>query len=218
MGQEAVTIIDMRKGGKGELINAILHTDLDVKQLIVNEKVWGPARSDALLRLLEHGVAQIPDHVFWNWGRKAMPTILSMMQQKTPLLAYSYLGIGAEGTMQGQMMVCLSDRDVLDRDLTARLEPDKGKPLVYVEYLETAPWNAREFTDSPDFKGIGTCLLQAAIRLSIDEGFSGRVGLHSLEQARSLYAGPCGMQSLGRDGDYEYFELSAAQAAKLRGT
>lgn len=108
-------------------------------------------------------------------------------------------------------MVCLAGH-------LARLDPDKGRPLVYVEFLETASWNAREFTDEPLYKGVGRRLMQAAARLSGDEGFSGRVGLHALPQSTPFYAGACGMTALGPDagyGDLEYFELTTAQVANL---
>jgi len=201
MSPEIVTIIRQQEGGKGEPVEAILHTDLNTLQLVDAEIVWSRGRLLGLRRLIECGALQFPQHVHWNWGQKAISVF--------PLLAYRFLGIEVEGMMQGLMMACLEG--------SARLDPDKGKPLVYVEYLETAPWNAREFTDTPRFKNVGVRLMQAAARLSVDEGFAGRVGLHSLEQTKAFYAGPCGMQSLGPDGDYEYFELTAAQATKLLG-
>jgi len=61
-------------------------------------------------------------------------------------------------------------------------------------------------------------MMQAAARLSGDEGFSGRVGLHSLPQSRPFYTSVCEMQALGPDPSYhhlEYFELTAAKAAEL---
>jgi hypothetical protein len=98
----------------------------------------------------------------------------------------------------------------------ARLDPDKGKPLVYVDFIETAPWNAKEFTNSPLYKGVGVRLLQAAARLSIDENFAGRVGLHTLPQSAGFYANACEMTSLGVDSTkLEYLELPAAKAAVL---
>jgi hypothetical protein len=113
--------------------------------------------------------------------------------------------------MQGLMMVCLAGK-------TSRLDPDKGKPLVYVDFVETAPWNAKEFAPSPIYKGVGVRLIQAAARSSIDEGFSGRVGLHSLPQSRPFYTIACEMHALGADAGYhnlEYFELTAAKVAAL---
>jgi hypothetical protein len=100
----------------------------------------------------------------------------------------------------------------------ARLDPDKGKPLIYIDFVETAPWNAKEFTASPVYKGIGLRLIQAAARSSVDEGFKGRVGLHSLSQSTPFYVTACEMASLGPDLNYhglDYLELTAAKAADL---
>jgi hypothetical protein len=60
--------------------------------------------------------------------------------------------------------------------------------------------------------------MQAAARLSGDEGFAGRVALHSLPQSKPFYTAGCEMQALGADPNYhnlEYFELTAVKAAEL---
>mgnify|MGYP001574334861 FL=1 len=61
-------------------------------------------------------------------------------------------------------------------------------------------------------------LLLAAVQLSLDEEFQGRIGLHSLPQADDFYSTKCGMTSLGRDGRYQnltYFEMTREQAAEF---
>jgi hypothetical protein len=68
------------------------------------------------------------------------------------------------------------------------------------------------------YKGIGVRLIQAAAKLSIDENFAGRIGLHSLAQSKPFYTTACEMTALGADvnyGNLEYFELTAAKAAEL---
>lgn len=126
--QEAVTIID---GPTDALVNAVLHVDLGELDLIEVEIIWAPARLRGLLNLRQRGITQLPQHVHWNWALKAV--------SHSHLLAYRSIGIEADGKMQGLMMVLLAGK-------TARLDPDIGKPLVYVDFLETAPWNAKEFT------------------------------------------------------------------------
>jgi hypothetical protein len=202
MSPETVTIIDRRTN---QPVEAALHTSLDELTLIDVEIVWAPERLRGLRRLRERRVSkqQIPQHVHWNWAMRAV--------RHSGLLAYRSFGIEVEGNMQGLMMVCLSG-------CLAQLDPDRGKPLVYVDFLETAPWNAKEFADVPIYKGVGLRLMQAAVRLSSNEGFSGRVGLHALSQSKPFYAGACGMAALGADAGYhglEYFELTAAQAAEF---
>lgn len=200
--QEPVAIIDRRTGNS---VTAILHKELDELELIDVETVWAPERLRALRALRQKGVpaSSLPQHVHWNWALKAV--------HHSHLLAFQTFGVEADGKMQGLMMVCLTGK-------ISRLDPDKGKPLVYVDFVETAPWNAKEFTGSPIYKGVGVRLIQAAARLSIDEGFSGRVGLHSLPQSRPFYTTACEMAALGPDASYhnlEYFELRAVKAAEL---
>lgn len=200
--QEAVNIIERVTGNS---VAAVLHKELDELELVDVEIAWSPDRLKSLRKLREKRVPKkdIPQHVHWNWAIKAL--------NHSGLLAYRSFGIEAAGKMQGLMLVCLAGKD-------ARLDPDKGKPIVYVDFIETAPWNAKEFTASPVYKGVGVRLIQAAAQLSIDEGFSGRVGLHSLSQSTPFYTNACEMQALGADARYhdlDYFELTAVKAAEL---
>lgn len=198
--QEDVAIIERQTDNS---VMAILHKGLDELELIDVEIDWAPERLRALRVLREKGITEIPQHVHWNWALKAV--------KHASLLAFRCFGIEANRKMQGLMMVLLTGKN-------ARLEPDKGKPLVYIDFIETAPWNAKEFTPSPTYRGVGMRLVQAAARLSIDEGFAGRVGLHSLPQSTPFYTIACEMQALGPDTNYqnlEYFELTAAKAADL---
>lgn len=200
--QEAVAIVDR---ATGHPVAAILHKELEELEIIDAEIAWSPERLQKLRELRQKGVAasNLPQHVHWNWAVKAVQT--------AGVLAYRSFGVEAAGKMQGLMIVCLSGKN-------ARLAPDIGKPLVYVDFVETAPWNSKEFTSSPVYKGVGVRLIQAAARLSIEESFAGRVGLHSLGQSSSFYVNACEMTSLGPDVNYsdlEYFELTVAKATEL---
>lgn len=95
------------------------------------------------------------------------------------------------------------------------MRAQKGKDLVYVEYVENAPWNRPELADPPLYRGIGSILIRAAIALSIEEEFKGRIGLHALPQSNGFYANTCGMTDLGIDASYHglrYFEMTPEQA------
>jgi GNAT superfamily N-acetyltransferase len=117
--------------------------------------------------------------------------------------------IVCQGVTQGMMIV----DTVMKR---CRIDSQKGKDLVYVEYLENAPWNRKELLfDPPRYRGVGTVLIGAAIELSKSEGFKGRIGLHSLPQSNGFYANRCGMTDLRADADYQdlrYFEMTPEQA------
>ncbi|MCY4230926.1 MAG: hypothetical protein OXF26_08660 [Alphaproteobacteria bacterium] len=58
-------------------------------------------------------------------------------------------------------------------------------------------------------------LRRAAVALSEELKFHGRIELHSLPQANGFYANTCGMTDLGTDPDHEglrYFEMSPENA------
>ena len=197
--QEPIAIIELATANG---VIATLHKELSELEVIDVEIIWSPERLRVLRELRQRG-EPLPEHIHWNWAIKAA--------QNSGLLSYKSYGIETAGKMQGLMMVCLDGH-------YARLDPDKGKPLVYIDYLETAPWNSKGFTSTPIYKLVGLRLAQVAARTSAEEGFSGRVGLHSLPQSRPFYTGACEMQALGPDASYsslEYFELTAAKAADL---
>lgn len=122
------------------------------------------------------------------------------------MLGNQSFAIECDGETQGLMIV--------DLVKTCRSPHVKNKPLVYVDYLEAAPWN-RESLTVPRFRGVGSVMLAAAIQLSRDEGFAGRIGLHSLPQSESWYA-KRGMSDFGRDPSYQdlkYFEMDETQSS-----
>jgi hypothetical protein len=85
---------------------------------------------------------------------------------------------------------------------------DRGKRLIYIDGIATAPWNRLEIQNPPRFKGIGSILLNFARLRSFDLGYGGRVGLHSLPGAEGFY-NKKNMYDLGADEDYDnlvYFE------------
>jgi hypothetical protein len=177
----------------------VLDMDLPLLRLVDAEESWSPYRLRAIRQLLcSPGSAEAPEHIHWNWGIKAL---------QFKRADHRIVGIEAENQLQGLMWVWI-------RRYQTRL-PLTGEPLVYVDYLESAPWNARVFTPTPRFKGVGTRLLDAAIVQSRIEGFEGRVGLHALPQSEEFYTSGCGMQSLGADSAYQglvYFEFTSAAA------
>ena len=51
-----------------------------------------------------------------------------------------------------------------------------GKPIVYVEFVATAPWNRPELQNPPRYRGVGTVMVAPAVELSWDLGYRGRIG------------------------------------------
>jgi hypothetical protein len=201
MSARIVTILDNEKDAP---VEAALRDDLTADELFKAEKEWRPARLELLQRCKENGLAESewPQHWKWDWEAKA--EYLSM-------LACSAFGIFLEGKWQGLMLTTTAGHQ-------ARLEPDQGKDLVYCEFLESAPWNLQKLLgrvgDKARFRGIGPRLLEAAICLSLNEGFHGRLGLLSLPQSEGFYRG-CGMTDLGPSPRLNYFEMTRTQATSF---
>lgn len=165
------------------LVEAILHLRMTAEQVIATEATWAPHR--ALLRA---------EHSHWDWKYKSGFLIEPGVR---------CLGVECSGQMQGMMLL-------RESGYVARLAPVGGQPLVYVDYLETAPWNLRE--QSRRYAGVGQLLLREAVRRSVEQGYHGRVGLHSLPQVQLFYERKCGMVGCGPDREYYglvYFEFTA---------
>lgn len=166
-------------------VEATLHLALSADRIRSVESVWAPLR-----------IALRAQHSHWDWDYKsgllAEPGVLCM-------------GVECAGQMQGLMLT-------RESGYVARLDPDGGQPLVYVDYVEAAPWNIP--TATRRYAGVGQVLLQEAIRRSVQLGYGGRLGLHSLPQVESFYTQKCGMVCCGKDPGYHglmYFEFTAAR-------
>ena len=96
-----------------------------------------------------------------------------------------------------------------------RCDTARRQPLVYVSFLEVAPWN-RSSVPLRLYPGLGPILLRTACDLSIQRGFGGRVGLHSIASAEDFYR-RLGFRSLDCPSEYNevYFELDESGAQAL---
>ncbi|WP_228016447.1 GNAT family N-acetyltransferase [Leptolyngbya ectocarpi] len=61
------------------------------------------------------------------------------------------------------------------------------RPLVYVEAISSAPWNRVAIEQPPWLRGVGRRLLTFARLRSVELGYGGRVGLHSLPNVEGFY-------------------------------
>lgn len=177
--------------GSNALVEAVLHLRLTAEQVIAAEASWKPHRA-----AIEAGV----EHGHWDWARKAPDLERSGAR---------CVGITIGKEVQGLMAVWESSR-------SAKLHSQYGQPLVYVDYLEAAPWNLRVPGQTPQYTGVGTLLIDTAIRLSIGLSFGGRIGLHALPQSEEFYEQKCGMAAWGQDPGYNglmYYEFTAESAA-----
>lgn len=191
---------------KGEPVDALLHVGLTEDQIRAAQADWEPVRKQAIERLHREGVAldALPKHWGWDWTRK-----ISRLGSKV----LGFFGIECAGQMQGMI-------EVAKEGYLAKLPAQKGKPLIYVRYIETAPWNLKLLEPKPRYGGVGARLIRVATELSLDEGYKGRVGLHSLPgqnkgEPEWFYGNTCKMQPIEAERDGEgllYFELTPEKA------
>ena len=198
----AVTEVHLFNVARGEPETAELWHAIAEQQLADWEGEWVPELFKAMQRLRRAGVERRlwPQCRHWDWRRKA--TVLQGM------LANPGFSIICDGLTQGMMIA-----DMVKH--RGRLDDQRGQHLVYVQFVENAPWNRAELFDPPRYRGVGSILIRAAVALSEELEFHGRIGLHSLPQANGFYANTCGMTDLGFDPDHEglrYFEMTPDQA------
>jgi len=201
-----VSIIHLFDCASGAPIGAELRGEIGKQQLADWETQWRPAIREIQVDLLARKVPmqEWPQSLHWRWDKK--------VAEMTGLLAYQGFSVVCGGVTQGLMRVDLTK--------SARIAEQAGKPLVYIELLETAPWNRVDCVPIPRYKGVGSALLAACVSLSQHEGFKGRTALHSLPRADGFYRA-LGMTDLGPDqhyhGQLRYFEFTTEQAAKFLG-
>lgn len=140
------------------------------------------------------------EHYHWNWGRKA--------EFCSSQLAYQWFALECRDQIEGLMLLESCQHQAI-------LPPDRGKNLVYIEFIESAPHNVKGIVEKRRYKGIGSRLLEAAVQYSIEQEFEGRVALHSLPQAECFYESK-GMQKKFFDEEKKlyYFEWSKAAACE----
>lgn len=164
---------------------------------------WVPARNQIVGDLIasQAPVAALPQSSHWNWAAK--------MQEISGLLAHQAYSISCQGDTEAMMRLdCSSKR--------CRLPSQAGLDIVYLDYLEVAPWNwGGPYLPPPKYKGLGRIMLRAAVEVSLAEGFKGRLGLHSLPQATGFYD-YYGLEFIQVDPGYlPYYELTPEKAQAL---
>jgi hypothetical protein len=186
-----------------KLVEAFLYDE--IKQRHANDANinWKNFLSDAAK--LQNILKSSEQSAHWDWDKK--------MLNVTGQLIYQTFAIECNGSTQGLMIINNAGK-------ICKLDSQKGKPLVYIEFIETAPWNRPQLGEQR-YKGIGTTMVAAAIKASLDFGFEGRIGLHSLPQSEDFYIEKCGMTDLGQDTNYHgklhYMEMNPDKAKLFMG-
>ena len=184
----------------GKVQTAILHHGIHERHIVDVEQLWQPAGG---LLSRWSGKRHVEESSHWDW-RKKMRSVRRSSRQVSYAIEYGDL-------TQGLMIVTTGH--------PSRIEVSEKRELVYVDYVEAAPWNRSVWKPQRVFAFIGSIFLGIAIDLSFERGSDGRIGLHSLPQADLFYR-RMGLSDLGPDPDYDglrYFEMTstAARASKL---
>jgi len=164
-----------------------------------------PNHVDDFRTLWKGNIERLSDeHRHWDWEKKHHAVSTS--------LSYKSFALEVSGITQGLMIANTTKH--------CRISSQQNKHLVYIEFLESAPWNTHPQAGATQYKRVGPVLLAAGIQLSLDEGNHGRIGLHSLPQADDFYRDRCGMTDLGSDANKQnlkYFEMTESQASRFMG-
>lgn len=203
--------VEIRDNSTGEPVQGHLFDTITVEHFIETQNEWRPIVIEATRKLVSTpGVtsADIPAYFHWDWRKK---------EAQLKLLAIRFYGIEYGGKLQGLMKVETVGH-------VCRLTEQHGKPLVYVDYLEVAPWNIKPLMKAlgktAKYGAVGTRLVEAAVRQSMEEGFKGRVGLHSLATSEHFYKTACKMTPVDRDTGKQnllWFEFTPEQAKQFIG-
>lgn len=193
------------QAASGGVVEAVLHERIDADYALLVDGDWKAQLAFEQARAVTEGRA-VPflEHGHWKWADK--------VKESAQLLSCPTLAIECDGQTRGLMLIKTDGH-------FGRSPTEVGQPLVYIVYLATAPWNLRDLVGQPRFRGVGLVLLYAAIQISLDAEFKGRIGLHSLPQAETFYE-QHGFQCLGVDPDPEkqglkYYELSPQAASEF---
>jgi hypothetical protein len=193
----------------GKPVEAELFDEVTVEHFIETQQEWRPIVLKAARQLAARGSHQlIPQHFHWDWTAKA---------PELKVLANAFYGLRYDNKLQGLMKL-----ETVGQFCTCRLPEQAGKALVYVDYVEVAPWNLKALMgalcEKPRYNVIGSRLIEAAVLRSIEEDCKGRIGLHSLPMTESFYIKACGMTPVGRDPAKQnllWLEYTPEQAEKF---
>ena len=149
---------ELRRGADNQVVPATL-VSLSPKHTEDFSTRWRPPLAEAS-----------SDDKYWDWHFKQR-----LSENRDNYEAYA---VECEGLTQGLLAIeTRQHRSVLD----------PGESLVYVVALSAAPWNRTQLQNPPQFKRVGTLLLNFSRIRSLALGYKGRVGLHALPDAEGFY-------------------------------
>jgi hypothetical protein len=190
----------------GTRVSVGVQRGLTAAEFSLAETTWRQERDEVRHRLVERDVPfhDWPQSLHWDW------------MAKTPLLRrleVTGTGLVSDGAWEALMLT-------KSASYQTQLAPDRGKPVLYLDYVEVAPrnWAVPQIGQCRRLRGLGPLLIADAVLQSLEEGFHGRLALHALPQAEAFYEHALGFTRLGADPAKQglvYFELTRDAAARL---
>ncbi|MEL6159885.1 MAG: GNAT family N-acetyltransferase [Cyanobacteria bacterium J06627_32] len=150
--------VSLQQGNSNQLIEATL-LDLETRHVNSFQQDWKP-----LLRQF------LQVDKYWDWVFK--------QRSANNRGNYECSAIEANGKTQGLMML---------ETRWHKSRMSANQPLVFVEAISAAPWNRAQVGRLPQFRRVGSVLLEFARTRSEALGYEGRVGLESLPEAEGFY-------------------------------
>ena len=186
--------VQLVDGQTEQLVDAELTRFQSPERLVDIEEAWERGRDWQLFKP--------STNIDWSWINKRASIVSG-----TGILC----DVTCQNEPQGAIKLDASPR---------RSRLNANADVIYVEYLESAPWNVRntELMIVPRFYGVGRLLIAEAIFVSRDAGFGGRISLHSLPNAEQFYCRSCQFTEVGPDpaeNNLVYFECTQPQAIAL---
>lgn len=184
-----------------QIVFAEFIEDVPISLIRRTEALWRPDFRRLKQEALDRGVPEddLPlEHSDWDWERK----------KRGATKESRFFGVEYDGRAQCLMMISTG--------LVCKIPEQAGLPLVYVDYLEVAPWNQSRLVVERPFAGLGGLLLDVAISISRELGHEGKIGLHSLKQSETFYRNcrmtDCGVERFGYNRERRFFEMTPEQA------
>lgn len=199
---DSVQLYDVEKQS---FVDAELRNTISRENVKDWEYLWLPEQVRIFNAFLDRGraIANLKESFHWNWSKKVYDLQTNQNQQGFALTC--------EGKTQALMIVDLNRK--------SRLPNQNGRPLVYVDFVQSAPWNmSEEYGRTNKYRKCGTIMLRKAARFSASLGWKGLIGLHSLSSSIGFYKRKMSMTSLGLDNEYQnltYFETTVEQAQEI---
>lgn len=123
--------IKLRDWETGKLVDATLISGVTIRQAQLAQTFWSKAQDKYLKQLPKD---KWPEHGGWNWEAKH--------KKYGRLSAFRFFGVECDSKMQGLLLLKMLTQ-------SSRIKEQKGKQILYVVYLASAPWNLRTLTHEP---------------------------------------------------------------------